>query len=147
MEILTDRIKFKLYAAKKHLDNLIQIDHKYNNILSDRLNSEQEIDCFFAQLIGAKDALLVHINEKLNLGLKVSDVDLENINIELKKVDRQYLIDELNKLSSDDKKWLWLANELRNYTLHRNMLKKHVAVGFEENLNTGVSLINQKCIS
>jgi hypothetical protein len=64
--------------------------------LSDRLNSEQEIDCFFAQLIGAKDALLVHINEKLNLGLKVSDVDLENINIELKKVDRQYLIDELN---------------------------------------------------
>ncbi len=74
MEILTDRIKFKLYAAKKHLDNLIQIDHKYNNILSDRLNSEQEIDCFFAQLIGAKDALLVHINEKLNLGLKVSDV-------------------------------------------------------------------------
>lgn len=79
--------------------------------------------------------------------MKVSDVDLENINIELKKVDRQYLIDELNKLSSDDKKWLWLANELRNYTLHRNMLKKHVAVGFEENLNTGVSLINQKCIS
>lgn len=72
MELLTDRIKFKLFAAKKHLDNLIQIDRKYNNILSDRLNSEQEIDCFFAQLIGAKDALLVHINGKLNLGIMIN---------------------------------------------------------------------------
>jgi hypothetical protein len=61
MEILNDRIKFNL-TLLKNTDNLIQIYHKYNNILRYRFYSEQEIDCFFAQLIGAKDELLVHIN-------------------------------------------------------------------------------------
>ncbi len=100
MGLLEDRIKFKLYAAEQHLNKLKEIDKEHNNIFIDRVNAEIEIDCFFAQIIGAKDFLLVFINDKLNLGLRIEDVCLLNINYELKKINKQNIIEELNKLSS-----------------------------------------------
>ena len=53
---------------------------KYGNILKDRINAEIQIDDFSAQIIGAKDALLVQINEKENLGLPLVEVKLGTLN-------------------------------------------------------------------
>jgi hypothetical protein len=45
----------------------------------------------------------------------------------------------LNELSSDDKSWYWLLNELRNHSIHRTMLNKGVSVGIIENVNDNTS--------
>lgn len=44
---------------------------------------EDELECLLAQLIGARDALLFRIKEKLRLQLKDKDVHLFNINRKL----------------------------------------------------------------
>jgi hypothetical protein len=84
-DLLSDRVKFKLYAAEYHLNLLKEIDVKYGNILKDRINAEIQIDDFSAQIIGAKDALLVQINEKENLGLPLVEVKLGTLNSKLNK--------------------------------------------------------------
>jgi len=146
-ELLEDRIKFKLYAAERHLMKLKEIEKVHNSILKDRINAEMEIDCFFAQTIGAKDSLLIHINEKLNLGIPIEDVNLESINAKIKRTDKQPVLDELNKLSSKPKSWLYLLNNLRNHSMHRSMLLKHVSVGIFENSNTRYSHTSKPKVS
>jgi hypothetical protein len=138
-ELLEDRIKFKLYAAEQHLIKLKEIEKEHNSMLKDRVNTEMEIDCFFAQTIGAKDSLLVLINDQLNLNIPIENVNMENINTGLKQIDKQYILDELNKLSSKPTSWLHILNDMRNHSLHRSMLLKHISVGFVENINTNSS--------
>jgi len=48
-----------------------------------RVRFEDELECLLAQLIGARDALLFRIKEKLRLQLKDKDVHLYNINRKL----------------------------------------------------------------
>ncbi len=103
--MLEDRIKFKLYAAEQHLKKLKEIDKKHDIILKDRVNAEMEIDCFFAELIGAKDSLLIYINEKLNLGLTLKDVTLDKVNSKLKAMQKQDIVEELNKLACNKNSW------------------------------------------
>ncbi len=136
-ELLSDRIKFKLHAAEYHLNQLKEIDKKYGNILKDRINAEIQIDSFFAQIIGAKDSLLVRINEKEKLGLPLDEVNLEMLNTKLIK--KKEILKELNTLSSKKKSWYWLLNELRNHSLHRAMLNKNVSMSIIENVNDNTS--------
>jgi hypothetical protein len=66
--ILSDRTSFKLYAAQNHLNYLKDIQHRHEHIIGEgRINAEMELDCYFAQIIGAKDSLLMRINEKIGL--------------------------------------------------------------------------------
>jgi len=91
---------------------------------TNRIYAEDELDCYFAQIIGARDALLMLINEKLNLKICKKDVKLESINSELKKKGKkQNIMKRLNKLSSDTTSWYWILNELRNKSIHRSILK------------------------
>jgi hypothetical protein len=84
------------------------------------------LDCYFAQIIGARDGLLMLINEKLNLKISEKDVKLESINSELKKKGKkQKIMKRLNKLSSDTTSWYWILNELRNKSIHRNIRPFH----------------------
>jgi hypothetical protein len=138
--LLSDRVEFKLYAAKYHLEQLKEIDQKYGNILHDRVNAEMQIDCFFAQLIAAKDSLLVKISEKKNLGLSIDKVDLCSINDKLNKIYGNHeIVRELNKACSITG-WLWSVNQLRNHSLHRgHMLSKHVWQKIIEDLNKGTT--------
>jgi hypothetical protein len=71
--ILSDRTSFKLYAAQNHLSNLKDIQHKHGHIMGRRrISAEMELDCYFAQIIGAKDSLLIRINEKVGYMVKMS---------------------------------------------------------------------------
>ena len=89
IELLSDRVNFKLFAAEQHLSRLRDIEKNYGGIMGRRrVYAEMEIDCFFAQIIGAKDSLLVQINEKLGLGLSIQNAKVENINPKLKSLNK-----------------------------------------------------------
>ena len=119
IELPSDRINFKLFAAEQYLSTLRDIEKNYGGIMGRRrVYTEMEIDCFFAQIIGAKDSLLVQINDKLGLGLPIEEAKIKNLNPKLKSLNKEYLLADLNKLSSQTGSWLWLLNELRNYSLH-----------------------------
>ena len=128
--LLSDRVEFKLYAAEYHLNNLKSIAAEHGDIAKDaiRIDVELEIDCFLAELIGAVDALLIQINEKLGLGLGIEEVKCGSVqsrlNSNTKDID---LLEELNKASDYDE-WFWRLKEFRNNTLHRAALKKATAV-------------------
>ena len=138
-EILTNRINFKLYAAKQHLDKLKAIEKKHGHIGKRRLYAEMEIDCFFAQIVGAKDSLLMKINEELKLGIDVREVDLDEVYTKLKWTNKEHILKELKTLSCQKGSWFWLLNELRNHSIHRNMLNKQISVSQFEDVNTGTS--------
>jgi hypothetical protein len=70
-KLLGDRIEFKLWAAQRHLEKLNEIENAYEGIAGKyKIYAEDELDCFFAQIIGARDSLLILINDELVLGLK-----------------------------------------------------------------------------
>lgn len=128
--LLSDRAEFKIYAAEYHLNNLKSIATEHGDIAKEavRVDVELEIDCFFAELIGAVDALLIQINEKLGLGLGIEEVNSGSVqsrlNSNTKHID---LLEELNKASAYDK-WYWRLREFRNHTLHRAALKRVTAI-------------------
>jgi hypothetical protein len=124
--LLADRVHFKLYAAESHLNNLKKIELKYGDLSKDGISIpvEIEIDCFLAQLVGAVDALLVQINERLVLGIPIEKVDLSTVqsalNARTKNID---LLTELHEASNHEN-WFWLLKDLRNHTMHRAMLRR-----------------------
>jgi hypothetical protein len=142
-ELLKDRVRFKLHAAAEHLNKLKEIDHKHGNINNLRVQSEMEIDCFLAHIIGAKDALLVEVNNKLNLGMPIQVVELETVNKELKKRNKAGLLKDLNKISSDPNSWFWRLNEIRNHFLHRDRIPRHVSISIFENADKNTTSSNQ----
>jgi hypothetical protein len=133
--LLSDRVEFKLYAAKYHLEQLKEIDQKHGNILHDRVNAEMQIDCFFAQLIAAKDSLLVKISEKKNLGLSIDKVDLCSINDKLNKIYGNHeIVRELNKACSIT------GNSTDNY---KTPMNKPVVEYLEDSLRRMKGLIHR----
>lgn len=139
-KLLDDRIQFKLWSAKKHLDKLVKIENNYGGLMGkNRIYAEDELDCYFAQIIGARDALLMLINIKLDLKLSEKNVELGSVNRELKSIGRKNIIDKLNKLSSDTTSWYWILNELRNKSIHRSILNKNAGINISENINNNTT--------
>src|SRR5918996_2389227 len=105
-KLLDDRIKFKLWAAQRHLDKLEKIESSYGGIMGkNRIYAEDELDCYFAQIIGAKDSLLMSINGNLKLNIPEDKVTLKTVSEKLEKIDKQEIIDELNALNCDRNSW------------------------------------------
>ena len=143
-KLLDDRIEFKLWSAQKHLDKLVKIENNYGGIMGkNRIYAEDELDCYFAQIINARDALLMLINEKLLLNLLEKDVNVESIKKEL-KIKKQNILKELNDLSSDHTSWFWILNELRNKSIHTSILNKQAVASMSENTNDNTSSSNVK---
>ncbi len=124
--ILLGRVEFKLYAAEHHLNDLILLEDKYSDISKDgaSIQVEVEIDCFLAQIVAAIDALLIQINNELDLGIANEKVDLSTLqsalNAKTKDID---LLSELHK-ASDHGNWFWLLRELKNRTMYRSILRR-----------------------
>ena len=93
-----------------------------------------EIDCFFAQIIGAKDSLPVQINEKLGLAIPHKKVDLDSV-YDKKPIKKEHLLADLKTMACQKGSWFWLLNELRNRSMHRAMLNKLVKIDIHEDLN------------
>lgn len=139
-KLLDDRIEFKLWSAQKHLDKLVKIENTYGGIMGkNRIYAEDELDCYFAQLIETRDALLMLINEKLGLNLSEKDVGVESIKKELNRIKKQNILKELNDLSSDNTSWYWILKELRNRSIHKSILRKKAEVSISESINDNTS--------
>ena len=140
LQLLEDRIQFKLWSAQKHLDKLEKIEKKYGGIMGkNRIHAEDELDCYFAQIIGARDALLILINEKLTLNLSEKSVNVESIYQKLNSQNKNHILKEIQNLSIDQTSWYWILKEYRIRSIHRNILYKQVAVSLFENINNNTS--------
>lgn len=129
VDLLSDRVNFKLYAAERHLQTLKKLQKESGNLAGSgtRISAEIEIDCFLAQIIGAKDSLLFQINKKLRLGIADKDVDVGRVQTELNNNGKGNLLKSLHN-SMKENNWLWLLNDFRNQAVHRNFIRRHVAI-------------------
>lgn len=70
-ELIEDRIKFKLFYAEQHYNKLLQYQQEegvnFLRTFVSRIRFEDELECLLAHLIGARDALLMRIKDKLGL--------------------------------------------------------------------------------
>lgn len=143
-KLLDDRIEFKLWAAQRHLDKLEKLEKSYGGIMGkNRIYAEDELDCYFAQLISAGDSLLNLINLKLKLDIKEEEVTLTRINTVLKERGMQNIVTDLNNLNCDEGSWYWMLRKLRNRSIHVSILRKQVKV----NVGAGKSTVQNYLLS
>lgn len=137
-ELVEDRIKFKLFSADQHYDKLVQYQQEegtdFLKTFVSRIRFEDELECLLAHLIGARDALLMRIRDKLGLPLKDNEVCLSNINRELKSTKYPRLLCEMSCVSHGGF-WLDLLNQLRNTGIHRRIIPIKKGITIYENLN------------
>jgi hypothetical protein len=143
MYLLQDRVKFKFYAAEKHLNYLKDMEAKGETPSSADVRVKWEIivqDLLF-HLVGTIDAILSRINKKYELGLEPWKVKVNNVYNELKADGKEKLIGNLHHLlekdTHPDDTWLSILFELRNTGTHRNVLNYRHEVNLFENVNTG----------
>jgi hypothetical protein len=113
---LSDRPKFKLYAAAQHLNNLKSIEVRHESLVAPkaRIPAEMEIDSFLDQMLGAVLALFVQINEELDLGIAVDQLDFGHMQSALSaKTKKIGLLSDLDRARQYGG-WYWHLVELRN---------------------------------
>jgi hypothetical protein len=118
-KLIEDRMEFKLYVADQHLNNLKRLEQKCSNIrlFKERILWEMEIEPFMFHVVGARDSLLVRINDKLGLKLKKEEVNVESIRTKLVQVNEQNLLTDFDSLNHDD--CFRTIKKLRNQSTHR----------------------------
>jgi hypothetical protein len=136
-KLLDDRVQLKLYAAEQHLKNLQNLDKNgiyMNSSFQSRVYSETQIESLLFQLVGLVDALLIRVNDKLDLGLNEKSIysnkkTVEQISNKLKTQGKGELLTELqNALKSEEQngvekgEWLWNLRDLRNRGTHRQLI-------------------------
>ncbi|HEX9318598.1 MAG TPA: hypothetical protein VF884_06655 [Nitrososphaeraceae archaeon] len=138
-ELIEDRIKFKLYSAEEHYNRLVSYQkvegNEFLKTFVSRVKFQDELECLLTQLIGARDALIFRIKDKLNLQLKDKDVNLLNVVKKLYKTKNQRLLCELSSVSQDGF-WLDHIIELRNSGIHRKNIPIRKSITIYENLGS-----------
>ena len=137
IELLEDRIKFKLFAVDQKFKNLNDLEADMVSLDVDtRVKWEIIIEDLLSHLIGAKDALLVKINDKLELGLKLKDVNKGTVTNKLELKGKGELLKELNDLLDREMfpegTWLLDLIELRNIGMHRRILNLNHSAGSKQ---------------
>ena len=120
-DLLLDRVEFKIFAAKEHLNNLqvIQSKHPDTQRIDPELQREMEIDCFLAQILGTLDCLLMLINTRLELGIASERVDLATIQSALNARTKNIsLLTDMHQATAHNG-WIWVLKEFRNMTMQR----------------------------
>jgi hypothetical protein len=116
---LSDRPKFKLYAAAQHLNNLRSIEARHESLVAPkaRIPAEMEIDSYLDQMLGAVHSLFVQINEKLDLGITVDQLDFGRVQSALSaKTKKIALLSDLDRARQRGG-WYWHLVELRNCSM------------------------------
>jgi hypothetical protein len=141
--LLEDRVKFKFYVARDHLNSLIDMESKGETPHSAdvRIKWEIIVENLLFHLVGAMDSLLVRINQKFGLGLKPWKVNVDNVYNKLKSDGKEELVGALHDLLDKDihpnGTWLSILMDLRNIGTHRNILNYRYEASLFENANTG----------
>jgi hypothetical protein len=129
---LGDRVNFKLFAARRHLENLTELEDRTGSLAAAevRNQAEIEIDELLYHLVGVRDALLQEINTELNLGLPQRDVNLGAINNRLNQrgANARNITREIDDMGSNQQNPLWLVAELHNLSEHRALIGQEIVV-------------------
>jgi hypothetical protein len=137
-ELIEDKIKFQLFFAEKYYNKLVEYQQEettdFLKTFVSRVRFEAELESLLAHLIGARDALLYRIRNRLGLCIKENDVHLSKINKKLLWTKNRRLLSEMCSVSHDGF-WLDHVNELRNTGIHRNIIPIRKSVTINENLN------------
>jgi hypothetical protein len=120
IELMENRVKFKLYAAEQHLSNLNRLEQNGSSMrfFKERVRWEMEIESFLFYIVGVWDSLLAKINNNWELRLKGRDININNIKIFLNYLNEQALLINLVNFMDNIKK----LKEWRNQTTHRDLL-------------------------
>lgn len=150
-ELIRNKVELSLYVANKFLKKMsvgLEQDEK-------RAIFEIIAEGFLYFIIGARDALLQEINDKLKLGLDVDRVELKTVihrlrNLQTTNPTLWRVLDLLQNctmsitipsLTDRSKTWLWEINYLRNQIGHRSIISKAVAVMVGSTAPPNVSMI------
>lgn len=134
VELIGDRIKFKFYAADKHMGYVKELEAKAENFddFGSRIKYEIEIEDLLSHLIGSLDALLFRIDKKLSLGLPPKDVRFKKVSEKLDSKGRQDILQDWTKLRITTiyplRSWLTILIDIRNTGTHINLINKRVEV-------------------
>jgi len=122
--LLYNRIEFKLYAASYYLDQIKEFQKNHAGIHNDMKSVHMEItiDGFLASLYGAIDALFVLINDKLNLGLSLEQVNSGSVKKKLHYLGKSDIIAEW-EMARQEGNWLNKLSEFRHQITHRERLR------------------------
>lgn len=151
-ELIGNKVELSLYVADKFLKKMsVRLDPQDKKRAIFEIISEG----FLYFLIGARDALLQEINDKLRLGIDIEDVKLMTImhrlqNLQTTNTNVWKVFELLHNctmpitiplLIDRSKTWLWEINYLRNQIGHRSIISKSVAVMIGSASTPRVSMI------
>jgi len=132
-----------------HHSGSLPVESYYRPSESDLLEGNDKMIGY----VGAVDALLIRINDKLGLGLKDFQVNssptrMKEINQRLNSRGKSNLLIPLKdaqdpgdntKNPPKDPGWLWILKDLRNQGMHRKLINIHTVASIHEHVNTGKS--------
>ena len=139
----TDRISFKLYACRQHLNNLKDLELEYKDLVSNDFltTAEIEIDSFLCQMIGTIDSLLSRINDRFGLSIPTDRVEIDKIqsalSAETKSIDLLNDLDKANQYGN----WYWTIKQLRNYSLENSLISQEAFGVLANYTKTNIKLI------
>jgi hypothetical protein len=137
--LLSQKTTLSLLVAEKFLE---KIHNEMQSTDTNRVEFEIASEGFLYFIIGAKDALLQEINQKLKLGLESKDITLSKIKHRLQNIQTNNgnvwicycLLDECTQEPiiypnlDRTRSWLWEINHIRNQIAHRSIVSKHINV-------------------
>jgi hypothetical protein len=138
-----DRISFKIYSCKLHLNNLKDFESKYKDLLSSdvRTSIEIEIDSFISQMIGTVDSLLYKINTKFRLSIPADSIEIDKVQSALSSETKSFdLLNDLYKANRESN-WYWIIRQLRNYSLDNSLISQDASELLVNYTKTNTKLI------
>ena len=90
--LLLDRVEFKIFAAEKHLTNLIEFELNFPNIEKNdvAIQMELEIDCFLVQLLGFSRLSVDANQHKIRIGNRFRKGRHSNNTKRLERQNKEY---------------------------------------------------------
>lgn len=122
--LLYNRIEFKIYTASYYLNQTKELQKNHAGIHADieSVHLVIAIDGFLASLYGAMDSLFVLINDKLNLGLALEQVNSKSVMDKLIQIGRDDLLFEWT-VAKQEGQWLHKLSDFRHQIIHRERLR------------------------
>ena len=124
-----DEVNKKLERAAYCLENLkaLASDAEAKGFAFVAPDKQQEmranLDCFFFELISAKEFFLQKINDRYGAGLsKKQATEIDQLKCRLSDENAKDVVTQIEKLLSNENSWLWTLNNYRNSATHRELL-------------------------
>ena len=120
-------VKEKLERASHCLNNLKTLASDAKAFASIPKDKQQEmranLDCFFFEIISAKDFFLQGMNDKYGAGLpKDQATQIDNLKQHLPDKNALRVVTSIEKLLATKNSWLWRLNNYRNSATHRELI-------------------------